>query len=462
MRIAGASLAYGLVLVPCIVVAVLAAHAAGPEVPAILAPETIPRPEQATENGEAGLPQETLEDAWRIAAAADQRLQASMWNASSATRSLAAARAERLPSLAVGADYLVLSQEPGFSLPASPVLPSRLPFFEQTSGGVHAIATQPVYTSGRISSGINAAQAGLAANQAEVGRTRLDVKMTVAEAYVTVLRARRLVEVAENKATSLAAHSRDVRNLFDKGVVAKSDKLAAQVALADARQQLLQAHNGLEIAKASYNRALGRTLSEPVNLADLRDYSLEGDVEDFTSQALRCRPELAQLSAQARALQEQAAGVRAKKAPQVTVAGGYLYQQDKYIDPNGVAGVGVGVQWNVIDAGRTANQADALCQKAESLIRMRRDTESFIALEVRHRWLDLQTASQRIEVAQQSTAEADENLSFARQRYQQQTGTSTEVLDAETLRVQAHSNFYNSTYEAVLARLRLCRAIGSL
>jgi len=407
-------------------------------------------------------PEETLDDAWRIALSVDRRLEASQWNLSAAARSLAAAGAERFPSLSVGADYIVLSEEPGFKLPALPPLPSRLPFFEQDSGGVHAIVTQPLYTFGRIASGIRAAEAGVAANHAEVNRTQMDVKMSVAEIYIGALRSARQVEVSDNKVTSLAAHTRDVQAMFEKGVVAKTDLLAAQVALADARQQLLQARNGLEVARAAYNRILGRPLTDPVRLAELRETDEVADVEDLTQEALRGRPEIAALSAQARALRDQAVAVQAKKAPQVTLAGGYLYQQDKYIEPNGVAGVGLGVAWNIFDSGRVSNQAAALCEKAEALIRMRMDLESLIALEVRQKWLDLQTALQRIDVARQATAQADENLRVVRDRYQQQTGTNTEVLDAESLLVQAYTNFYNSTYEAVLARLRLRRAIGDL
>ena len=407
-------------------------------------------------------PQETLEDAWRMALATDQRLEASQWNLSSATRSVEAAQAEMYPSATLGADYLVISQELAFKLPPSAVLPSRLPFFQQASGGFHALVTQPLYTSGRISNGINAAEAGVAANQADVQRTQLDVKMNVAEIYISVLRAIRLVEVANNKVTSLAAHAQDVEALHNKGVVAKTDLLAARVALADAQQQLLQARNGLEITRAMYNRALGRPLTEPVNVANLRDEDGTGDVEQLTRQAIQCRPEVAQLSAQACELRAQAASTEAKKGPQVAVMGGYLYQQDRYIDPNGVAGVGVGVEWNVFDAGRVCNQSAALFQKAEAVIRMRMDLESRIALEVRQKWLDLQTARERINVARQATVQAEENLRTVRDRYRQQIGTNTEVLDADTLLVQAYSNFYNSSYEAVLARMRLCRAVGTL
>ena len=58
--------------------------------------------------------------------------------------------------------------------------------------------------------------------------------------------------------------------------------------------------------------------------------------------------------------------------------------------------------------------------------------------------------------------QGDENLRVARNRYLQQRGTNTEVLDAENLRIQAYDNFYNATYDAVLADIELLRAIGDL
>jgi outer membrane protein len=279
---------------------------------------------------------------------------------------------------------------------------------------------------------------------------------------VIVLRAERLLQVAESRVSSLSAHNSDVAKQFEKGVVKKNDLLASQVALADARQQAIQASNGLEVARAAYNRGLGRVLTHPVKLADLRDEPFPADVDELTRNALQLRPELAGLSAQARALREQAAGVAAKNGPQVSAAGGYVYQQDKYVDPNGVAVLAVGAEWNVFDMGRNRNQANALCDRAEAVVRMRRDAESMITLDVRQKWLDSQTARQRVQVAREAVAQADENLRVSRERYLNQVGTNTEVLDAETLRVQAYSNLYTSTYESVLAGLRLRRAVGNL
>ena len=405
---------------------------------------------------------ESLDDAWRIALSIDQRVAAGDFNVSAADHALAAARAEQFPSLNLGANYLAMSDQLAIKANVPPLSPTQLPFMGRDSLGFNALVSQPIYTFGRISSGIDAAGASVDANQADAQRTRLDIKMSVAEVYIAVLRAIRVVEVAGSRVSSLAAHARDVENRFRKGVTSRNDLLAVQVALADAQQQAVQARNALAMLCAAYNRALRRRLTDPVHLVDLPGDVGTGDVDELTRTACACRPELAELFAQARALRCQADAERAKHAPQISVSGGYLYQQDQYVDPNGIAGVALTAQWNAFDAGRSSEQAAALCQRSEALLRMRSDAESVIALEVRQKWLEVQTARDRLDFARKATAQADENLRVVRDRYLQGLATNTEVLDGETLRAQAYMNLYNSYYESILAGLRVRRAVGNL
>ena len=168
------------------------------------------------------VPQETLEDAWQFALAADQRLAAGNCNCSAADQACAAARAERFPSVTLGGNYLALSDRPAFSLNLPPLPATQVPFMNRDSVGFHAVVSQPVYTSGRISSGIDAADAEVNANQAELERMKLDVKMNVAEVFIAVLRATRVVEVANSKVASLAAHAWDVENRFQKDMVSRT------------------------------------------------------------------------------------------------------------------------------------------------------------------------------------------------------------------------------------------------
>ena len=404
---------------------------------------------------------ETLEDAWRIALENDERIKAGGWNVSAADHSRAAACAQGYPSVDVGANGLLLSDQVAVTSSSLPV-PGGLPLFGQSSVGFHATVTQPLYTAGKIDSEVAAAGAEASANRAEVERTKLDVKMAVAELYVAVLRGKRVVEVAKSKVASLKAHAQDVDNRFRFEKASRNELLAVQVALADAQQQEVRDGNALEMTKAAYNRALGRNLTGPVNIVELQDDGDPPGVDDLTRAAWRHRPEVAEITARATALREQAAAASSASGPQVSLRGGYLYQGDKYIQPNGVAGIALTAEWNLFDSGRANHQATALSQKAEALTRLRRDAESMIALEVRQRWLELQTAKQQIAFAKVAIAQADENLRVVRDRYVQRLGNNTEVLDAKTLRTQAYTNWYNSTYEALLVGLRLRRAVGSL
>jgi outer membrane protein TolC len=362
----------------------------------------------------------------------------------------------------LGTEAYALSDRPSISAAVPGVGTFEMPILDQNAVAYQATVNQPIYTFGRITSGIRAASEGVRANEAECSKTQLDIKMNVAEIYVVTLRTKRLIEVVDSKVVSLEAHCTDVTAFFEKGLVPRNDLLAAQVAVANAHQEALQVHNMLEVSYAAYNRALGRSLESTVSLAEIQTQGLPPNVDNLTNRAMELRPELAAYSAQARALREQAAGVRARKLPQVGLTGGYVNLQNEFLEPNGVAGVMLGVEWTPLDCGRVSNQASALNEKSEATIRLCRDAQSMIALEVRQRWLDLQTAIHKIEAVGQATTQADENLRVARDRYQHQVGTNTEVLDAETLRLQAYVNFYTSSYEAVLAELRLRRAVGDL
>ena len=97
----------------------------------------------------------------------------------------------------------------------------------------------------------------------------------------------------------------------------------------------------------------------------------------------------------------------------------------------------------------------ALEERAAAQISQRDDLASQIKLQVRSAWLTGQETLRRIPVARAAISQAEENLRVARGRYIQQRGTNTEVIDAETSRVQSYDNYYNALYDALLADFEL-------
>jgi len=165
---------------------------------------------------------ETLNDAWNAAISVDHRLQASRKMTESSQFALSAAKSARLPSLSIESAYTMLNHTPTavIDIPATPV--REMPVSEDKSLSYTTTASLPLFTSGRIGSSIDAAGASLSAAQHEETKTVLDIKLSVAEAYVASLRAGRGIEVAESAVSSLAAHASDVGHFFEEGVVAKT------------------------------------------------------------------------------------------------------------------------------------------------------------------------------------------------------------------------------------------------
>jgi outer membrane protein len=405
---------------------------------------------------------ETLEDAWKAAIEADNRLQASQQNTESLRQTFEAARSSRLPSLSLESSYTILNESPAAVLHMPNIPLKSIPMSEDKSLSYKTMVTLPVFTSGRISQSIDAASSGLNAAVQDEVKTKADLRINVAEAYITVLRTKRWVEVAESNVSSLSSHVKDVTNFYDEGMITKNDLLAAQVSLSDARQRLIQAENNLNISQASYNRLLGRHLDREVSLDDMASETLSPDIGELTSRALIKRPELISLSEQSESYRHQASSVRASSWPQLAIAGGYSYQQNKYQVYEDLWSATVNLRWDLFDGGISRHNANALLQKAEALRKLHDDAASAVALQVRQASLDVEETQKRIQVTKEATTQADENLRVTRDRYREGVGTNTEVLDAETLRARSYTNYYNAMYDAVIAKYRLRYAAGDL
>ena len=412
---------------------------------------------------------ETLEDAWAVALATDQSVRAVRSQTMSAEASLAAAKSNRYPVLDVGGAFTQLDKAPAVDL-AQIGLPLPVPvpgvFSDDNFVTGTAQVSIPLYTSGLIASGIDAARADLDAHRGREAAFVQDTKLAVAEVFVAVLRGQRAVDVATANVTSLESHAADVDNMYRKGVVPQNDLLAVAVSLADARQSALKAQNALDIASAAYNRRLGRDLGSRVALDEVMPRvapaAMAADIGALTATALASRTELEALSARSAALARQAQAERARTKPQLAASAGYTFLENESLRDERFASVGIGFTWSPFDSGRTRHRASALARQSLAVTQQRDDLITIVRLQVRSGWLDSNEARNRLTVTERAIAQAEENLRVAKNRYRHGIGTNTEVLDAETLRALSRSNHNNARYDAALARLRLARAIGVL
>ena len=420
----------------------------------------------ATALGVPGAAAETLQQAWQLAVANNQALAAADAQVQGARAKERAARDAGWPTVDTSVGYTRLNASPQLDV-ITPGLTFRSgPIFrddQYVSGTVQL--RLPLYAGGRITAGVDAARQMLAGVSAQQQATLSDLKLAVAEAYVAALRARRQLAVSDASVKSLSAHASDVKSMFQRELVAKSDVLAAEVALADAEEKQVSAANAVQVALADYNRLLGEPLDRSPELDPqlMVEPALAAEpVSALVRQALASRSELKGLSAQSGALAAQARAVTATRLPQIALSGGYTHFDNQILDRQNFSMVGVGLTWNLFDGGAARNEADALASESRAASRRLNDARSQIALQVRRNWLAVRAARARVAASREATAQARENLRISRELYSVGLASNTQVLEAVTLEVEASNNHDNAVLDETLAAIELAYAVGTL
>lgn len=307
--------------------------------------------------------------------------------------------------------------------------------------------------------------------QAKIGRQQADQKTDLVEqqlrfevvrAYYSVLQAQGRISVADDAIKTAEANLKRAKDLFETGFTVRSDLLAAEVHLAEFRQQRIQTHADFITAVAALNTALGMSVETPQILSgELADRNFTVDsVALLTSQALQNRPDYQQAISSIEASRSRVRGARGEWLPRVdafATAGASTH----YLVTRGSAdyAVGAGVTFNVFDAGRKARIDQARAN--ESIARA--ETEQLanqIRFEVVRAYQQYISARERLAVVAQVEAQATEALRIVQDRYHAGLTTITELLRAETALVRARSDVLNARYDHYVGYANVLLATG--
>lgn len=322
---------------------------------------------------------------------------------------------------------------------------------------------QPIFHGGLLPA-YNLQKENLKANQSYFESAQNNLVMEVKKSYFQVLGAEKFKQVAEESVTLTKAHLNTVEAYFKEGIVSEVEVLRVKVALANARQNLIDADNNLELAKSYFNSLLNRNLGQEVVLEDIlhvKDYDIL--LSSAISQAINSRPEIKEANSRLKISQSGVSIARSSFLPNISLIG----QWDK------IKGAAVPIdQWQESWSATVSVEMD-IWDWGENLNGVRKATSQFkqvrsslelivnnIELEVRQAYFKLLSEKEKIKVQEKAVEEAEKNFRDTSLRFKEGLSTNTDVLDAQVLLSQAKMNYYQALYGYNVVLSELERAMG--
>lgn len=400
------------------------------------------------------------------------QLRAASLDVAVAQAQLAQARAAKQPQVGVTASYTRTQQASPQTLtfpnpfgPSPPEISITLPAPHPNIYAARLALQYPLYTGGRLESQIALAEANLRGAQAVFVLAQRQILFSAQQLYLQALLGQENVTAAQ-RALNQANESLRVANArVSAGAAPQFDALQAQVAVANAEQEVVRATTSVASAQTGLNATLNLAQDTSLEFAEtLEPRPVAGTLQDAIARGVRDRPELAEIQSRIAATQASIDLAASGGRPNVNVGTGYDIGNSNGMATSISGGwsVTLGVTLALYDGGITRERIREAQLRLEQLKLLDAQIRQQVELEVRLAWLALQQSAGQLSAATKAVEQGREAARLAAVRYQAGVSTQLELVSAQTTLAQAELGLASARFSQNLARIRLILATGSL
>lgn len=325
-------------------------------------------------------------------------------------------------------------------------------------------ASLPLFTGGELQGQIGQAKANYRSMLSAEEQAYIEMKETATNGYFTMLDAGNMKTLCQESVDRLQAHLDNVIAQYNVGIVARADVLRSEVELANAKQDLISAENGYDVAEATLNNIIGTPLSTTLVLKDTLQYvPYDNDMAYCLAYSEEHRPELKQAEYGVDAAEAALVTARSGHMPKISATAGNYWGGDGSNwpgDDDENWAVGVTASMNIFDSGVTWSKIHAAQENLAKAKETQRQVKDAVELEVRTDYLGMREAEKRISTTQVAVAQAEEDYHIAVVRYQAGVGTNIDVMDAQVALTEAKTNYVKALYDYNTSKAALNTSMG--
>jgi len=323
---------------------------------------------------------------------------------------------------------------------------------------------QNIWNAGRTRLHKKAATAGIAAAEQSRDTMRDEVVFGALKSFWDLVLSQEMLRVTRDAEKAAKANLSLATEMVDAGLAVSSDRLSAEVRMAEVEAMRIRAEYGVDVAHAALVGALGVEGTErfepiPPHTAPARgDDTLEQRIDSASAE----RSDLQTLN---RRMDQAQFGVKMGRSgyyPEFGALGRYEINGDNLFGADGQNwAIGISARWTIFDGNRTKGQSARARADLARLEAMRAGLRQGINVQVQAAWADRESARRRLDVAVAARKSAEEALRIVRERYGEGVAVIVELLGTEAAFTRAQANHAQAMSELWLAEASLDLASGA-
>lgn len=265
------------------------------------------------------------------------------------------------------------------------------------------------------------------------------VTMQVIEAYLSLYKAQQAKELVEENVKVAEKRISDFEKLVANDIITENDLLKAKIQLSRLRSSQLEisAQNELAAYQLSLLTGIPENISIEVNSSIFSQVPAIITQEEFDAILLN-RNDYKAMEHQVKASEYIVKMQQANYYPHVSLSGMYVSAYvPNTLTINNMINAGVTLKY---DLSALYKNGTSVQVKKNELMRINAQLEQLsdrIKLETRKSFLDYQTAVSQEELHQEIVAQSEENYREISKKFENQLVTPTDILEAETQKLQA-------------------------
>lgn len=317
-----------------------------------------------------------------------------------------------------------------------------------------------LYDSGQRAANKNMARFGAEASAEALAAVRNQLAHEVTRGFLGVLQAKAFAAVQADSVSSIEESLRIAQERFNAGSAVKTDVLNLETQLAQAREDLIKIRNGLQLAVAAVNTAIGSDLVTAENAA-APDMSLDAPPPECKDPlAYENRPELRAARLMRRIKEQDLKKAKRSYGPTLSAFASSDWDSDASTEFEQSYMAGVMAELNVFDGFRTRGAVAAAAAEYEAAKADEQKAVNNLKLDLKQAFLGVQDAWERLNVTRSSLETAQEAQRIVREQYEQGAADISILLQTQVGVTAMQTRNVAAQYDYLVALSNLKRAKG--